>query len=398
MDEDSRSEDRQRPSWLWVAIGAAALAVGFGVYFLGGASGNSASGSTQQPPREDAPLVEVGQARLANPTFTVSAPGRLQPRQTLRVVCEVTGKISWLNPNLVVGGRIAAGETLFRIEASDYEAELARAEAQLVTARAQLEQARADRERQQGLAGIGAVPQAAAEAAKAAFESAGASVSQAESAVSIARSRLEKTRVRTPFPSIVIAEDLSLDTYVAPGAELARLIDASAGIIEAGLAARDVDAVTRMRRSLDGEPVPARARPNSGSLGSGVLEGYLESFSPVIDPASRTVSVRAVFPNAFAAEQDSLVFASDFMTLEVDARSDTDLFEIPAGAIRRDSFVWAIGNDNTLQRIDVDPIESHGETILVTSLEPLDQRTLLLTPLAEEIDGMRVRVSGSTGD
>lgn len=397
MTDKEETADRGRPNWLWLGAGAAALAVGVLIFLSAGAAGNAASSDAGETAREERPLVETGLARRAPPTFTVSAPGRIQPRQTLRVVAEVSGKISWLNPELVVGGRIDAGETLFRIESSDYEAELARAEAQRDTAAAQLEQARADRERQLGLAEIGAVPQAAAEAAEAAFETAQASLAQANSAVSIAERRLAKTRVRAPFPAIVTAEDLSLDTYVAPGAELARLIDASAGIIEAGLSPRNVDAVSRMRRTLDGEPVPARAVPNSGSLGNTVLEGYLEAFAPEIDPASRTVSVRAVFPNAFAPEQDGLVFAGDFLTLEVDARAAGEVFEIPAGAIRRDSFVWAVTRDNTLERVAVSPIETHGDMILATSEAPLDGRPLMITPLAEELDGMRVRLADAAG-
>ena len=281
-----------KPSRVWILAGGGVFALGIAVFMMASAAGGAPEAASDALLASDVPVVETELIHPADSTYLVHAPGRLQPLQTLQVVGEVPGKIAYLNPNLVVGGRLAEGEVLLRIDQGDYRADLARAEAQLATSQAALERARADRDRQVELAEIGAVPAAVSEAAVAAFANAEAAVEQARAQVTLARRSLNKTTIRAPFEAIVTSESLSTDTYVSPGAPLAELIDASAGEIRAGLSPKDVAAVRRaLAASGEGE-LAVRAVPNEASLGVQALEGYLDSFAPAIDPSSRTVAVR----------------------------------------------------------------------------------------------------------
>lgn len=388
MTEDT---DRQRPSWLWLALGAGALGVGLLVYSAAGASSVREGAATPEIEVEMAPVIEYSIIDAGSRSFTVSAPGRLVARQTLSVVGEVAGKISAIHPNLEVGGRIARGDVLFQIDQGDYRADLSRAEAQLVTALASLEQATADRNRQFELAKIGAVPEAQSEAATASLANAEASVSQARAQVTLARRNLAKTTVRAPFDAIVVSEVLSSDTYVAPGAPLAELIDASAGEIMAGLSPRDVASVRRAQDAAGDEPITVRAVPNDASIGDLFLTGTLASFAPTIDPTSRTVAVRAIFPSAFAEQNGGRVFAGDFMTLQIEAQSDKPLYRLPTSALRREHQSWLVTAENTLRKVEVTPVETRGDITLVTSAMNLSGQRVMTTPLAEETEGMRVR-------
>lgn len=383
--------DAGPPSWLWLVLGALVLGGGIFLFLASSVAGAASRNDDGVATRDTAPLVEVSTAAAAPLRFTVRAPGRLEPRQQLAVVGEVSGKIVEVSPKLTVGGRFDTGEVLFRINPSDYRAQLEQAEAALETARANLARAKADTARQKELAEDGFAPQSVVDTAVAGLADARAAVEQAEAQVRIARNNLAKTVVRSPFPALVLSEDVSLDTYVAPGSRLAELMDASVGEIEAGLTPTDVAAVRRAAAETPGEPVNVRAVPNEGSLGSAVLEGRLDSFAPAIDPASRTVSVVAVFPDAFSRERDGEIFAGDFMTLEIEGLADRRLFEVPTAAIRRNAMIWAVDTDSRLQRVDIDPVEGHGETTLVASDVDLTGLDVMITPLAEEVEGMRVR-------
>lgn len=388
----------EQPSWMWLGLGAIVLAVGISIFMLSTAAGASSRSDDGGAVSESEPLVEVALIQPANAQYEVSAPGRLQPRQTIEIVGEVPGKVTYLNSALEVGGRLSADDILFRIDPADYQASLRQAEAALASAEASLAQAIADKARQAELADRGFSPDSVLDTAVATLASAQASVDQAKAQLALARQNLARTTVRAPFPAIVLSETLAPDSYIAPGTPVARLLDASAGEIVAGLSPEDVGAVRRALLSKQdaGEALTVFARPNEGSLGNIYLKGTLESFSPEVDPTSRTVAVRAVFPSAFAPENEGLVFAGDFMTLEIEGIADQTLYTVPSAAVRRNAAVWAILPDEHLRTIAVTPIDIGPETTLVMSAESLAGQRVMITSLPEEVEGMRVRIAELT--
>ncbi len=380
-----------KPSPLWLLGGAAVFAVGIASFAFARASSPTETATITQL----ASLIEVAPVSATDNRFLVHAPGRLAPRQQLTVVGEVAGKIVETHPALTLGGRIRKGELIVRIDAGDFRADLARADAGIATAQARLAQAEAELARQESLAAIGATPEKARESAVAAFKDAQAGLSQARAQRAIAESGVSKTTIRAPFDAIVISENVTLGSYVAPGLELARLIDAGSGEIVAGLPQRDVVAVRNVMQTAPETGLTVRAIPNESSISGKSLTGYIDQFSPRIDPASRTVSIVAVFPDAFAAENQGLVFADDFMTLEIEALSPEPLYAIPTGALRQDSFVWIVRDGHFIERVDVRAVDRQGDRILVSSAGLSGTENIMVTVLSEEIDGMQVRVEGA---
>lgn len=383
------------PSRLWLAVGAGALALG--ALLMYAASAATAPPDAAGTRSEPAALVETVRAEPAPATYTVTAPGRLESRQVLSVVGEVAGKVVEISPDLVVGGRVEKGALLFRIDSGDYVAELKRAEASLANATARLEEARAERDRQVALAAKNIASAAARDRAVAEYADAEAAVQQAEAAVTLSQRTLAKTTVRAPFPALVASETLSAGTYVAPGQPLATLLDATAGEIRAGLSPQDVAAVREAAAAADGARLEVRAVPNEGSLGSARLTGYLDTFAPRIDPASRTVSVVAVFPDAFAPEHDGAVFADDYMTLEIPARVSgaAPTYAVPEAAIRQGRHVWRVDEARTLRKVAVRTVARTPDAVIVAADRPLEGAELLLTPLADEHEGLVVRTGDS---
>lgn len=386
------TEKRERPSPLWLLVGVGALLLGTGSMFAAGQRAGNGEAVAREP---EPALIEATQVEPAPDTFTVRAPGRIEPRQELTVVGEVQGKVIYVNPDLSLGGRIDKDEVILRIDPGDFEADVSRAKAQLATANARLAQAEAERDRQMRLADIGAAPEKAREAAIASFEDAQAAVEQAEAQLTLSNRSQSKSVIRAPFDSVVVSESVTLGSFVSPGTPLAQLIDSGEGEIVAGLKPADIRAVREAINRQDGERISVRAVPNSGSISSIALEGYIEQFSPVIDPASRTVSVVAVFPDAFSAENDGEVFAGDFMTLEIEAISPEPLYELPEGAVRQDSFVWVVDENEVIHRRKVVPVDRRDDRVLVASNNLSGSDRIMTTVLAEEIEGMRVRIDGA---
>jgi len=392
--ETGSSKSRaEKPSRVWILAGLLVAASGFAIMTVAGARSGVSETATA---REDSiPYVETARVASAGHTYEVSAPGRLRARDSLSLVGEVSGKVTSLNPSLEVGGRIASGETILKIDDGDFRADLARARAQVSTAKARLQQAEAEKDRQQRLSEIGASPEKAAEQALAAYEDAQAAVQQAEAQLVVAQRTLNKAVITAPFDAIVTSETVAPGTFVSPGQPLATLISAGAGEIQAGLPAEDIAAVrAAMRASEDGR-LPVRAVPNGSSLGSKTLDGYLAEFSPVIDQGSRTATVIAVFPDAFIPENEGEVFTDDFMDIHIRGVSEAPIWSLPKGAVRQDSYVWVIDESEQARRVSVDPIDHADDAILVHAPELTGDERVMTTVLSEEIEGMRVHVMES---
>ncbi|MGB3624611.1 MAG: hypothetical protein WA989_02215, partial [Henriciella sp.] len=155
----------------------------------------------------------------------------------------------------------------------------------------------------------------------------------------------------------------------------------------------DVSAVRAALRAAEENRLPVRAVPNSSSLSSKPLEGYLAEFSPVIDPASRTATVIAVFPDAFTPGNEGDVFTDDFMDLVISGVSEAPIWSVPEGAMRQDSYVWVVGENEDVRRVDVDPIDRTENAVLVHAPALSGGERVMTTVLAEEMDGMRVHLA-----
>ena len=179
-----------------------------------------------------ATLVEVIEAQPERQSLTVEAMGTVIPARELDVIPEVGGKIVMLNPSLVPGGYVKAGEVIAHIDPRDYETALKQA-------MANLEQARLNLELEQGQQMIAKreweviypttqTSDASSDLAlrRPHLESARANVESAESALSQARLNLDRTVIRAPFNAIVKSESAEIGQLITQQTPVATLIGA----------------------------------------------------------------------------------------------------------------------------------------------------------------------------
>ena len=89
---------------------------------------------------EQGPGLTVATKTLAAQPYQVmvTSYGTLQPQTQISLVSEVGGKIIWVNPQFRAGGLFSTGDTLLRLDARDYEADVQIAQAQLLAAKSTL--------------------------------------------------------------------------------------------------------------------------------------------------------------------------------------------------------------------------------------------------------------------
>ncbi len=233
------------------------------------------------PPPAEVEVVVVAPGRA---TVTQELPGRLQANRTAQVRARVEGIIE--KRAFVEGSDVAAGQTLFRIDARTYQANADSAQADLAMAQLTLE-------RYKPLLALKAVSQQE-------FDLAEARVKQAQAAATRARIDLENTAVPAPISGRIgralvtegalvgkgeathLATIEQIDpiyaNFTQPGSDLLRLTQAlKAGKLKAAESAK-VELILE-----DGSVHPQ--------------PGKLLFSDQAVDPATGSVLLRALFPN-----------------------------------------------------------------------------------------------------
>ena len=72
----------------------------------------------EQPPQ--IPFVQSVRVVSGVGAIPVYGAGTVRPSAEIDITSQVSGRIDWMNPSFHSGGRIKAGETIFRIEQADY--------------------------------------------------------------------------------------------------------------------------------------------------------------------------------------------------------------------------------------------------------------------------------------
>ena len=82
----------------------------------------------REPPSQ-IPYVETARIVAGSGSIPVYGAGTVRPSAEIDIAPQVGGRIVWVDPGFVSGGRVAAGQTLFRIEEADYQYRVREAEA-----------------------------------------------------------------------------------------------------------------------------------------------------------------------------------------------------------------------------------------------------------------------------
>lgn len=172
--------------------------------------------------------------------LSVQTQGEARPQTEINLVPEVGGKVVFVSPNFIEGGIFTKGETLIRVDPSDYNVAVVRAQAGVAQAEQVLAReiaegdiARKDYEE----LGRGEpsplalrVPQK--QQAQAALQAANADLDNA-------RLQLSRTSVRAPFTGRVRTKSSDMGQFVTPGSQLGRIF--STNIVEVRLPFTDTD-------------------------------------------------------------------------------------------------------------------------------------------------------------
>ncbi|MEM6783656.1 MAG: HlyD family efflux transporter periplasmic adaptor subunit [Bacteroidota bacterium] len=396
------------------------------------------------------PLVQTAPAELRSGTLVVAGAGTVRAHEEAALATQVSGRVRFVAPELVSGGRIRSGQVLLRIDPADFENRVEQALADVasqdVTVLQAEEEARlaleeyerfaaraASREQDSGAEGAARVrPPATLSAAPggegSATENTATGIAEpspltlrepqrqaalaarqrAAAALSDAELALSRTIVRAPFDGVVRAENVAPGDVVQAGQPFAQLIALDA--VEAVIPLSN-DEAALVPDLFSGRAVPAQVIANYGDLYyrwnaavdrvDATLDETARTINVVLriprpftsgalvqpDPASADVPVRSVVPTTAPP-----LLVGTYVEAKIDGARLERYLAVPRVALRRDDTVWTVERDSVLRVVPVAVLQDLGATVLVEGA--LDDGTPLVTNnLTGVVDGMSVRLA-----
>jgi len=385
---------------------------------------------------EQVPLVEVVPLREASGQIPVLGSGTVQARDEVTVASEVSGRLTYVNPNFREGGSVAKGAVLLRIDQSTYlnqvrvaEADVAaqgivvlEAEEEVEIAREELDRfaARANAARAAGSNDTRILPPQSMDAAlklklgdagadeevrglatrEPQLASAKASRDRAEATLSDAKLALGRTVVRAPFASLVRSETAAVGQLIQPGETLGALVATGAYEVRVSLTADEAALI------------PGLLTPSSGRTAASVTATYggktyrwpafVDRANAILDSATRNIEVYVRVPSPLRGgrpvdEADNSrappLLLGAFVNVEMTGASLGSYAVVPSQAVRPGNEIWVV-RDGKLTILKVRVIQRSDEVAYIIEPSLGEGGALVTSSLTAPIEGMPVRTSG----
>lgn len=420
-----------------------------------GWAGMNGLAGLKQPPTE----VVIDERPVSVQTMTVQPQdypvvitgfGEAMALTVVTIASEVSGRVVATHPNLRAGMVVPAGEVLFQVDPSDYQARLDQARAgvdqwqhtvarlqkqlaidseRLKTLQRNTQLAKADFERTRLLFETDRVgTQSGVDQAERAYNQTSDQARQLDQAVSlyplqireaesnrraaeagrlVAEINLGRCTVNAPFDARIQAVALETGQFVAPGQGLVTLADDTVLEIQVSLDSRDVrnwlafmspaDARSTSAWFNDLKPVVCTIRwteDKNGSVWNGLLDRVV-----AFDRRTRTVTV-AVRVTAEAARGNAHyglpLVEGMFCSVDIPGRTLHDVFRLPGQAVSFENQVYLVDARNRLQTVDVTVERIQGGYVYVSrGLNPGD--TVILTRLIDPLEQTLLSIEDIAG-
>jgi RND family efflux transporter MFP subunit len=325
----------------------------------------------------------------------IRSEGTVTPKTQTNVIPEIKGRVTWLSPNLVVGGYFQAGDLLVTIDAADYEARTGLAQAQLLRAEAELEHKRFEFKRLQQLIKDNLVSQSNLENAARAHKIAKANVIESKINLAQAERDLGRTKITAPFEGMVRSESIDIGQFVQQGAPIASIyasdaVEVRLPIVNAQLAY--LDPANLQRGELDPATAP-KIRLTARYAGTSfVWRGQLARTEGEIDAQSRMITAVARVRQDNQSPDVPPLQVGAFVAAEIEGQYLDDIVRLPRAALRPNSQVLIIDGDNRLRFRAVNVLRLENDFVIIDSgLE--SGEVVNLSPIQTVVDGMRVSLT-----
>ena len=339
----------------------------------GGGGGRPTFGDNEYP------VVAVG---TSDADMQSTYPAVIKGVQDVEIRPKATGFLTQIN--VKEGQAVAAGQLLFVIDNETAQASVRQAQASVNTATAQLNTVKLTYENSLKLHESGVIGDFELQSAKNSYESAKAGLAQAQAVLASAREALSFCYVKSPASGVVGMLPYKKGALVSASNALTTVSNISSMEVYFSMNEKDVLAMQRGGSDLSSLP-SVKLQLSDGTIYD--QEGKITKMSGVIDAATGTVQMIAVFANP------QKLLKSGASGSIIIPRVNTGAIIIPQRCVmevQNKKFIYTLGKDNKVKytEIKVDPHDDGNSYIVLEGIKPGDK--YVTNGITKLNDGMEI--------
>ena len=316
----------------------------------GGGGGRPTFGDNEYP------VVTVGtQSSSSQATY----PATIKGMQDVQISPKVQGFITQIN--VKEGQTVSAGQVLFVLDNATYQAQVRQAQAAVNTAQATCNTAKLTYENAKKLSENNVIGDFELQSAANGFESAKAGLAQAQASLANAKEMLSFCYVKSPAAGVVGTLPYKVGTLVSAASVLTTVSNISQMEVYFSMTEKDALAMSKSGEGLSSLPAVKLQLADGTLYGH---EGKVTKMSGVIDQATGSVQLIALFPNP---EKMLKSGGSGAIVIPHDNASAIVIPQRSVVEVQNKKFVYLLGKENKVvyTEIQVAP-EDDGTNYVVT--------------------------------
>jgi len=306
------------------------------------------------------PVMTVGTSSAAMQT---TYPATILGVQDVEIRPKVSGFITKIY--VKEGQTVNAGQTLFEIDNVTFQAQVRQSQAAVNTAQSQVNTAKLTYENSEQLFANKVIGDYELQTAKNSYESAKAQLAQAQAGLASAKENLSFCYVKSPARGVVGTLPYKVGTLVSGSNTLTHVADISSMEIYFSVNEKDLLNFAKSEGGANGAVAafpPVKLQLADGSIYG--HEGKMMTISGVIDQATGSVQMKALFPNPEHLLKSG---GSGTIIIPNDKNSAIVIPQSCVMEVQNKKFVYTVSKDNKAiyTEITVDP-QNDGKTYIVT--------------------------------
>ena len=357
---------------------------------------NSAPRTQKRPPVKLSPTVQVETVRPTGYQIVIRAMGTVIPDREVVLKSRVSGEVVDIHPEFTEGGFLRKDMKLLQIDPLDYELALARQQSAVADAEYALKlelghQAVAKREWEL-LSGTQPVQDMEKELAlrKPHLDKARAELAAAQAELETARLNLDRTRIMAPFNAMVRSKSVDLGSQVTPQDSLAELVGTDAYRIQTSIPMDHLGWI-QIPGHTGGSGSKARIIYAQGHECTGMVSRLMGDLST--EGRMARILVEVEDPLGLKTKDHTRVplLIGEYVRVEIRGRKLDGVYQIPRTALRDNSSVWMVTENQTLKIRKVRPVWRDADIVLLQDGFSPNER-LIVSDLPAAVEGMPVQV------
>jgi RND family efflux transporter MFP subunit len=343
--------------------------------------------------------VRVAQVRAESIQLSVESQGKVQASQVASLSAPVAGPVAWISSAMEAGGFVEEGESLLRLESSDYETARARSLAAMQQAQAESTHASNELDRLRELADKRLASDSQLQDAIRMANVNIAKLADAQASFQQAELDLDRANIRAPFDAIIQSRDVELGQYVSRAQSVAVLLGATEVEVRVPLAIRQLgflDVPLGMRGELAGERAPDVILTGLYGGTEYHWSGKLVRTEAVIDANSNTVQtiIRVKQPEANVSSMkknaEIPLPIGLYVQATIEGRRVDDLIALPRSVIRNNNQVLVVDAENKMYYRDVEIYRLEEDRVLISG-GIFPGEFICTSPIQAVVNGMSVQ-------